>query len=145
MKPLRSTILVTIEIDPLQAMPCNCGNRSNTFPDWTWKYQNREQTFINEIWSEFRSCFDYDGLACNISAVEQNQFTGILEPDDNDRLYNAIKLIEEVEENIYPEIDDPPSEFDKERTQECEEVFSKLNDALRAVREYVGKAEFDDR
>ena len=142
MGTITQTFLVTIEIDPNKAMPCHCGHNHNTFPDWTWKYHNREQNFINEIWEEFRSCFKYDGLKCQIFAVEPGQFSGIFVPTNDDKLLDAKALVEEVYEDIYPEIHDPPTDFDKERIEECEHTFAKLTDNFSSVQKYVEKIEY---
>jgi len=141
MDVLKQIFLVTIEIDPIRARPCNCGNKANTFPDWIWKYQNREQKFINNIWDEFRSCFKYDGLNCSVVAIEKKQFSGIYEPDNGDKLSDIQLLIEQVYDNIYPEVEDPPAKFEEENIQECDQIFTELTATVQTAREYVERME----
>jgi hypothetical protein len=96
MAKLDYTFLVTIVIDTEQTMPCECGHRRNTFPDWPWKYKDCEREFINETWRDFRSRFRYDGLGCQILTVENSEFKYLSEPTNNDKLDDARRLIEEV-------------------------------------------------
>jgi hypothetical protein len=142
MATLKHTFLVTIEIDSKEAMPCNCGHRCKTHPDWQWKYANREQNFINDIWHEFRSCFDYDGLACRIVEIGTKQFAGFFVPSNDDKLFDAEYLIQEVYDDVFPNIADPPNAYDKERIQECENTFDVLLERLKTAIKYVENEEY---
>lgn len=88
MSKIKQTFLVTIEIDTEKVKPFPNGfkdpatNRGDnglnwkTYPNWNLNYQNREYTFVNSLWADFREAFKYDGLKCRIVAVDSEQFWG---------------------------------------------------------------------